>query len=91
MVKITRNPLELKDEGRTYLTEIFNGTWLIHNPTPLNISGLEKMTATSMVLERFHDDQIESYFTFKQEEGLGEIIRRNGKYYSIGQLVKTHP
>lgn len=89
MVEITRNPLELEDESRTYLDDIFNGKWLIHNPTPLKISGLEKMTATSMVLQRGHGGEVESYFTFEQGKGSGEIIRRDGKYYAIGQLVKT--
>ena len=91
MVETTRNPLELEEEGRTYLTDIFRGKWLINNPTQLDISGLERLTATSMVLQRFHDGQIESYFTFKQRENSGEIIRRAGRCYVQGQLVKTGP
>ena len=88
MVETTRNILELEDKGKTYLTEIFRGKWSIHNPTLLRILGLEEITATSMVLQRYHDGQIESYFTFNQKGTRGEIVRRDEQYYFIGQLVK---
>ena len=76
-----REKLDLDPEGKKYLKDIFDGVWLIHNPTNLDISGLGKIVATSTVHTSFRKGGVEEYFTFEQGKSHGEIIRRQIDYY----------
>jgi len=73
--------LKIGKTGIKYLSEIFDGHWHISNPTPLEISGLGKIIATSMALKRVWDGELEDYFTFKQNNSEGEIMRRGNDYF----------
>lgn len=76
--------LKIGKKGIKYLCEIFDRHWHISNPTPLEISGLGKIIATSMALQRVDDGELEEYFTFKQHsksKSEGEIMRRGKAYF----------
>lgn len=79
--EIKRTALKLDPEGMQYVREIFAREWIIHNPTPLTISGLGEIVATSMVLQRRACGQLESYFSYTQGESKGEIVRCGEEYY----------
>ncbi|VVB79136.1 Uncharacterised protein [uncultured archaeon] len=80
--------MEITKQGLSYLEEIFEGKWHIHNPTDLDIEGLGKFVATSMVLTRFRqnpdkseDNQRVRYFSFQMGEKSGEIVEQGRKYF----------
>ena len=79
--KLVKKELILDPEGKKYLDEIFQGIWHIHNPTPLKISGLGEIIATSIVLDRVYNMKFEYYFNFKNDKIMGDIIRSGELYY----------
>jgi hypothetical protein len=74
--------LEIKNERTIeYLEDILNGTWLIHNPTKLEVPGIGKIIATSRLQYDCENDEIFPYFAFKQNGTKGEIMKQKGHYY----------
>jgi len=64
-----------------YLEEIFSERAHIANPMELDIPGIGKVIATSMVNYHVMDEKIIPYFTFKKGRESGEFFKENNRYF----------
>jgi len=77
---MAKNEIKNKKTIR-YLKEILDREVQIYNPTPLEIPGFGKVTATSMVNLYVNDGEAIPYFRFKNKKQSGEFTKEGKKYF----------